>query len=461
VDASASLERVRDYVGRRWDELRTPGLSLAITDRERCLGTIEHGLANVDARRPVEANDRFQIGSISKGFTALAVLQQVEDGLIDLDAAVTTYLPWFQVRSAHGPITIHHLLSHTSGLVTGTDFTGEAASEVWSLRETWTGFAPGERLLYSNVGYKALGLVLEAVTGRPWWETVHERVMRPIGMADADVIITHDARARLATGYGSPYDDRPWEPSHGWAPTPWFQSATADGTICATAEELTAYARLLLSGGEGVVSPASFERMTEPFARDLETGDRYGYGVKWVDDDAGRRLLGHAGGMIGFTAYLLVDVRAGFGAVAMANSALGRQLELVRFALACAPGEDAGDPREAPAPSGPGPTAPAETPAPPSPEVPTAWAGIPGRYVSWNPWAPGFRVFVRGDRLWLELLGDASDVEGVRPLEPLEDGWFRVGEPWSPDRVRFDAVVDGRPQQALFDAAPYYRSFAP
>jgi hypothetical protein len=70
-------------------------------------------------------------------------------------------------------------------------------------------------------------------------------------------------------------------------------------------------------------------------------------------------------------------------------------------------------------------------------------------------------VFVRGDRLWLELLGDASDVEGVRPLEPLEDGWFRVGEPWSPDRVRFDAVVDGRPQQALFDAAPYYRSFAP
>ena len=538
--SSGSLDRIGSYVARRWAHLRTPGLALAVTDGRRCLGTIEHGLANLDAGRPVDASDRFQIGSISKGFTALAVLQEVERGRIELAAPLTRYLPWFEVRSSLPPIQIHHLLSHTSGLVTGTDFTAGAASEVWSLRDTWTGFAPGERFLYSNVAYKALGLVLEAVTGGPWWEMVRERVMRPIGMGDAEAVITNAARDRLVTGYGSPFDDRPWLPRHGWAASPWFESATADGTICASAEELTAYARLLLAGGAGVVSPGSFEAITRPVARDPQTGDLYGYGVKWLEDGEGRRLLGHAGGMVGFTAYLLVDVDRGFGVVTLMNSAFGRHVELARFALGCLAAEAAGDAM----PEGPEPPDPLRVhdveaytgsyvdeesevevvvgrdgrprllaggraadlvtadepdafvvddpalerftirfvredgavagalwgprrlrrdgqPGSPEPEPPAWWSGCAGRYGSWNPWAPGFRVFVRRGRLWLSFTGDASDADRERSLEPLEDGWFRVGEPWSPDRVRFDAVVDGRAQRAWFDAAPFYRTFAP
>jgi CubicO group peptidase (beta-lactamase class C family) len=322
ADATAALERIRSYIERYREVLDTPGLSLGVTDRERCLGVITDGLANVDARVPVAPEHRFQIGSISKGFTVMALLQEREQGRLDLDAPVTEYLPWFEVPSRYAPITVHHLLSHTSGIVTGTEFTQEAAHEVWALRETETGFAPGERHLYSNVGYKTLGLVLERLTGRPWWETVRERVMEPIGMGEADVIITNEARAGLAIGYASPFDDRPWQPRHGWAPAPWSESATADGTICATAEELATYARLLLNEARGVLSPESFGLMSRPVAADPDDPEQvYGYGLKWIQEGDRRRLLGHSGGMVGFTAYVLVDVESGFGVSILCNSA--------------------------------------------------------------------------------------------------------------------------------------------
>ncbi len=538
MDASGSLERIRSYVASHRGHLATPGLALAVTDRERCLGVVLDGLANVDAGTPVAPDHRFQIGSISKGFTALAVLQQVEEGWLDLDAPITEYLPWFEVRSAFAPIAVHHLLSHTAGLVAGTDFTGDAAAEVWSLRETETGFAPGERFLYSNVGYKALGLALETVTGRPWWVTVRDRVMSPIGMGEADVVITNDARERLAVGYRSPFADRPWLPRHGWEPSPWFESATADGTICASADELTAYARLLLNGGAGVVSPATFDRMTAPVAVDpASPGERYGYGIKRIDE-GGRTILGHSGGMIGFSAYLLVDAESGHGVTALANSAFGRTFALARFALACVVAESNGRPLpEVPDPPDPyridgmafegrysddvGPVVITgggggtwleadgvraalvssdtddaflvdhprlerfpirflrenavvigavwgprwlrheRSTAPGTVESPSEWARYPGRYASWNPWTPGFRAFLRGGELWLAFTGDASDADGERRLWPLPDGSFRVGESWSPDRVRFDTVVDDRAQRAVLDAAPFYRTFAP
>lgn len=529
-----SLERIGSYVERHRALLDTPGLALAVTDRERILGVVVDGLASVEARAPVEPSHRFQIGSISKGFTAMALLRQREAGRLDLDAPVTEYLPWFEVRSTFGPITVHHLLSHTAGIVCGMDATGEAAHEVWSLRETYAGWEPGERFRYSNVGYKTLGLVLERVAGRPWWESVREEVMEPLGLGDADVIITNATRARLAVGHTSPVDDRPWQPGHGWAPSTWFESATADGTICATAEELSAYARLLLNRGRGVLEPASFDLMTRRVAEDPDApGNVFGYGVKWVPDETGRRLLGHSGGMIGFTAYLLVDVDAGFGVTVLMNSPFGRRLELARFALACLAAEAEGSAL----PPVPEPPARADVPdaesyagvfadeagevrllaeggrlvlvedagratlvpvaegrfavddpdrdrhavdvvrrngiavevawgprwlrrpgAPTPPPAPAGWGALEGRYRSWNPWAPGFEVFVRAGALRLELLGDTTDLDGSQPLIAHEDGSFVVGDPPSPSRIRFDTPIGGRATRAVLDAAPFYRA---
>ncbi len=532
----AALEAVRRYVRTHRDQLRTPGLALALTDRHGCLGVLTEGFANVDAGLAVQPEHRFQIGSISKGFTAIALLQEREAGRLDLDAPVTEYLPWFRVSSAFEPITVHHLLSHTSGIVAGTEFTGEAACEVFALRDTVTGFAPGERFLYSNVGYKTLGLILERLTGRPWWEVVRDRVMEPIGMGTADVVITDASRERLAVGYAGPFDDRPWLSRHGWAPTPWYESGTADGTVCATAEELTAYARALLNGVPEILEPESFALLTSPIAADPDAPEHvYGYGVKTAAL-GGRRLLGHSGGMVGFTAYLLVDPAAGVGVTVLMNSAFGERLGLVTFALEAMRAEaDGGPAPEPPAPADPlriqdaaafeGPyedeagrieivphgaglalvdgdaTGPllrlerdrfaVDHPALERSAIwflrdgnviseafwgerwltrprhtgerafePVPWSSeVVGHYRSWNPWAPSLRVTHRRGELWIEFPDGTLDVPGERPLTALADGSFRVGEDWSPDRIRFDTVIDGRATRALFDGAPFYRTF--
>ncbi len=453
---SSALERIDAYVERHWTSFDTPGLALALTDRERPIGGLIRGFANLDARAPITTAHRFQIGSVSKGLTAMAILTEVEAGRVDLDAPVTEYLPWFAIPSRFDhPVTIHHLLSHTGGLACGLDSAGDAVAELLLLLDTEIGTEPGARFAYSNAGYKALGLVVEVASGRPWWEIVRERVMEPIGMGGCDVVITNDVRPRLAVGYATPYEDRPWYPDHEWAPAAWFESATADGSICATAEELTAYARLLLARGRGVIGGPSFDRMTARVAPDPEDPDHvYGYGVRWIGGD---RLLGHSGGMIGFTAYLLVDVVSGFGATVLMNSGYGSyRLELVRFALACLTAEMAGGPMpEVPPPP---PSEPSEPSAPGDGDGPPGWEAVVGRYRSWNPWAPILDITERKGRLWASLVGDATDFgEQERGLIPLEDGRYRVGEDGSPDRLRFETFVDGRAVWALLDGAPFAR----
>ena len=91
---------------------------------------------------------------------------------------------------------------------------------------------------------------------------------------------------------------------------------------------------------------------------------------------------------------------------------------------------------------------------PPPLPPPRLWVSFAGHYRTYNPWGADFRVYLRGDRLFL------SWPDGERELEVLDEGEFRVGEPWAPDRLRFETIVDGRPQQAVYNGHPYWRSFA-
>src|SRR5688500_20272804 len=99
----------------------TPGHSQIVTDRERTLHAESFGFADLAAEAPVGPGTLFEIGSIGKSFTALVLLRLSERGVVDLGAPVTEYLPWFAVRSEYGPITLHHLLTHTDGIVGGAD----------------------------------------------------------------------------------------------------------------------------------------------------------------------------------------------------------------------------------------------------------------------------------------------------------------------------------------------------
>ncbi len=309
-----SVEALRAYVEELLAVQGFPGFAVAVTNRERVVVSETFGLANLDAGTPVTRDTYFELGSIGKTFTAVAVLQLHEEGLLDLQAPLTRYLPWFEVRSEHGPITIHHLLTHTSGLMVGADMSSSSRYDVWALRETEVGFPPGSRYLYSNVGYRALGFVVEEVTGKPHPELLRERVLEPLGLRATDAALTNEGRLRLAVAYERLDDDRPARRDDPWVPAPWAETATGDGAQAAAIEDLAAFLRALLNDGDGVLTRASFELMTTPVV-EARDGWWYGYGLEL----RGREIR-HGGSMPGFGATMLGDLDSGLGVAVAVNA---------------------------------------------------------------------------------------------------------------------------------------------
>jgi CubicO group peptidase (beta-lactamase class C family) len=208
-DSHDAFRLLEGYVQQHIQQYRTPGLALALTDREQTLHVSTYGFADLATQTPVTPETLFQIGSISKSFTALALMQQYEAGSVNLHAPVTDYLPWFVVRSTYEPITLHHLLCHTSGIVTGSNFTPASSYEVAALRYTEVGFSPGKRFHYSNIGYVTLGYILEAVLGQNYGDIIRSHILQPLEMHATDATITNATRPQLAVGHVSFYDDRP------------------------------------------------------------------------------------------------------------------------------------------------------------------------------------------------------------------------------------------------------------
>ena len=178
-----ALQEIKSYVETRMQEVNMPGLALAVTDQERLLEVATFGYADIASRSPIGESTMFEVGSIGKSFTNIALMQLHDEGRLDLHAPVSRYLPWFDVQSDHELITTHHLMSHTSGLGSGTDIGSHGLYEAWALRDSRTGSAPGSHFRYSNVGYKLLGFLLEEL-GRPSLPGVHpEASARPPGHA--------------------------------------------------------------------------------------------------------------------------------------------------------------------------------------------------------------------------------------------------------------------------------------
>jgi len=340
----ARLAEIDRLAARELADTGLPGLAIGLTGPDGPPEVRTYGLADLAARRPIEPDTLFEIGSIGKTFTAIAIIQLVEEGRLDLDAPVVDALPWFEVPVVGRPITIHDLLTHTAGITGGIDGTPEAAFQVWALRDRRPGSTPGERFHYSNLGYKTLGLVIEAVESRPYPEVVRTRILEPLGMTSTEPAIIHDVRPRLAVGYAYLHDDRIGYPGRPLAPATWVETATADGAIASTAGDMAAFARMLLRRGEGpdgrLLSEASFARMAEPHAR--PTPD-YGYGYGLATRVlGGRTFLGHGGGMIGYLSALQVDPAAELAAVVLQNGLMGNPMALARAALATVREPEAG-----------------------------------------------------------------------------------------------------------------------
>ncbi len=334
----AALDAIAAYAPEAMQAQGTPGLSVAITDRNRTLRVITLGFANRETQAAVTPQTRFAIGSITKSMTALALLELRDAGRVDLKAPVRRYLPWFSIDSGNRPILVHELLSHTAGLP--DDFAPELGYtyDVVALRRTRVLFAPGTAWSYSNDGYETAGAIVAALDNRSWADSLAARVLGPIGMADTSAYFTPDAMAGAAVGYQFRDNDRPAPLHPPLVASPPMDFVDPAGSALSTPEDMARYMRFYLNGGRTangteLIAPGTFAAMTRPDTRSdgkpagsagtvLDEAPafyrEYGYGLS-IFDDGGDRVVGHTGGISGYTACMQMNLTRGFGVIAFAN----------------------------------------------------------------------------------------------------------------------------------------------
>ena len=267
TETSALLERLEELRNRHG----VPAASVAVLRGEE-VDAAASGILNLDTGVEATADSLFQIGSITKVWTATLAMQLVDEGRIELDAPVRRYLPGFRVADAlvSEAVTIRHLLTHTSG-IDGDHFadTGRGDDVLERYVETCAELPQvhplGATMSYCNTGFTVLGRVLEAVTDTVWDDLLRTRLVEPLGFTHTVTLPEDVLRFRAAIGHIQPQ-------GHELRPAPaWGLPRTAGpaGAICSTGRELVAFAELHLQdglgpGGARLLSEESARAMREP-----------------------------------------------------------------------------------------------------------------------------------------------------------------------------------------------------
>lgn len=280
------------------------------------------GLADMVENRPNEVDTKFNIGSMSKMFTAVAVLQLMEQGKLSLDDSIVELLPGYPNTAVAGAVTIHHLLTHTSGL--GDTFTAKFAENPNKYRSNADFlplfvddpllFDPGESFSYSNAGYVVLGLIIEEVSGRDYYDYVRDNIFTPAGMVDTDSYALDEDVANLAMGYttrdidggetGVLAANAPLMPGRGFA---------AGGGYSTVADLFRFRNRLL---GHRLLTAESTDLLFEEQV-ELGPGFEYGYGFMIRDGDGS---VGHTGGAPGICSFFSMYPASGYSLIVLSNS---------------------------------------------------------------------------------------------------------------------------------------------
>jgi D-alanyl-D-alanine carboxypeptidase len=321
--ASSADENLDSYIAAYMTAMNAPGLTLGLTDASHTVRTAGYGFADIDKRVAVNDEHLFQIGSITKSFVALVLLQLRDEGKLDLRKQVLDYLPELPIEAGFGSISVHHLLTHTSGLPDNLDvFMSDPAARLVQ------GFKPGEHFHYCNAGFSILGLLAAKLDGRPWHRCVEARILAPLEMTQTVGVISTASRGRCAIGYQPFWDDEVYPRQGRLSPAPNLVMDDTAGCIASTPGDMARYLRMLLNRGQGphgrVVTEESFALMTTPYikAPDFSSTASYGYGIA-VDTLDGHKILRHTGGMVAFASSIHVDLDGGVAAFASINAMQG------------------------------------------------------------------------------------------------------------------------------------------
>ena len=318
------LEQVRDYLTERIESaitrLAIPSIAIGLYDAEGVLWADGFGLERVEDEAkqqvsvPASHLTVYRVGSVSKLFTDIAVMQLVEQGKLDLDAPITDVLPEFEPENPFGAeITMRQLMCHRAGLVReppiGNYFDDSEPSleqTVKSLNTTRLVHEPGTTIKYSNAGIAVVGYALEVLSGKPFDVAVREAVLDPLGMSSSDFVPSNRVSPRLAQAKMRSFDRRRLE-----APTFELGMAPA-GSLYSTVTDLGRFTQEMLAPGQ-LLKPDTLEEMFTPQFADPEATSGFGLGfaVRRLADDQGEvsesspRWLGHNGAIYGFSTSLL------------------------------------------------------------------------------------------------------------------------------------------------------------
>jgi CubicO group peptidase (beta-lactamase class C family) len=337
--SAASVEAaeidLREGVAEFLDRWPSAGLAAAVVRDGSLEWFLGHGVADVQSREPITEDTVFRIGSITKTFTAIAVMQLWERGLLDLDASANEYLRSFRLIPAKAslrPATVRHLLTHTAGIgywrrfsdllrpgVGSGDRAGRSGAPPladYYRRGLPVEVEPGTKWVYSNHGFAALGQIVEDVSGRPLDRYLRERIFEPLGMEHTELVRSERVGDRLATGYVLR--------SRGLKPVADREILTPGGSgIYSTTADMARYVGALLHGGANehgsVLEPDTLASMFETHFRLDPRAPGMGLGFE-PNEESGHKTVWKTGIVSGFLSALVLAPEDGIGVVVLSNT---------------------------------------------------------------------------------------------------------------------------------------------
>jgi len=296
---------IGDWLFRALADEELPGAAVLFAEGEAVRYRKGFGLARVSPASPVKPETVFRIGSITKQFTAAAILKLAEEGQLSLDDSLARWLPDFPRADR---ITIHQLLNHTSGIhpyteapnfLAGVSEPVRSEALLDSIAAYKSDFQPGKDWKYSNSGYYILGILVEKISGKPYGKYLEDTFFRPLDMKQTGVYDNERAPAGQALGYAAA--EGVVEPAPDWDMT-WAGGA---GNLYSTVDDLHRW-NLALHGGE-LLEEGTYQAMTTPYSytdgSPSENGQGYGYGLS-IGNYRDEPIYGHSGGLQGFLGFL-------------------------------------------------------------------------------------------------------------------------------------------------------------
>lgn len=326
-----SYDEIDAYIEEQMRRLKIPGVSIAIVEGDRIVHQRGFGRARPGGKAPTPQTPFF-IGSLTKSFTALAVMQLVEAGKIELDAPVQRYLPWFRVADPHASalMTVRHLLNQTSGLpllpseIALADFdenpdaTERQVRDLYRLKLTRP---VGTKFEYCNTNYNVLGLIVEAASGISYSEYIQQHIYDPLEMSHSHTSKADAQLDGLAIGY------RYW---FGFPiPVPNLsipQGSLPSGQLISSAEDMAHYLIANLNGGHygtaQILSSTGINELQRGEAEINEMGLSLGYyGMGWISEETGgSRIVWHSGTVPDFGAFMALVPEQKKGIILLFNA---------------------------------------------------------------------------------------------------------------------------------------------